>query len=141
MRKYAFSCLSTVAAILLSTMSHAQTRDIGGHGEMLDRIAAIVNDGLVLKSELDSQMDAVTKRLQEQKVELPSQSVLKQQVLDRLIVQEIEAQHAKRVGLTVSHEQLHSALQEIASTNKIPFDQLPTALSAQGVAYTSYRAG
>jgi len=39
-------------------MSHAQTRDIGVHGEMLDRIAAIVNDGLVLKSELDSQMDA-----------------------------------------------------------------------------------
>src|SRR3984957_2357120 len=139
MRKYAFSCLSTVAAILLSTMSHAQTRDIGVHGEMLDRIAAIVNDGLVLKSELDSQMDAVTKRLQEQKVELPSQSVLKQQVLDRLILQEIQSQHAKRVGLTVSDEQLNGALQEIAGRNKIPFDHLPTALAAQGVDYKGYR--
>src|SRR5258708_35482341 len=139
MRKYAFFCSSTVAAILLSTMSHAQTRDIGVHGEMLDRIAAIVNDGLVLKSELDSQMDAVTKRLQEQKVELPSQSVLKQQGLDRLIVQEIQAQHAKRVGLTVSDEQLNSALQEIASRNKIPFEQLPTALGTQGVDYKQYR--
>ncbi len=141
MRKYALSCLSVVAAILWSTMSPAQTRDIGVHGEMLDRIAAIVNDGLVLKSELDAQMDAVTKRLQEQKVELPSQSVLKQQVLDRLIVQEIQTQHAKRVGLTVSDEQLNSALQEIASRNKIPFDQLPTALSAQGVDYKQYREG
>ena len=93
----------------------------------------------MLKSELDSQMDAVTKRLQEQKVELPSQSVLKQQVLDRLILQEIQAQHAKRVGLTVSDEQLNSALQEIASRNKIPFDQLPTALAAQGVDYKQYR--
>jgi peptidyl-prolyl cis-trans isomerase SurA len=137
MLKVALSCLA--AAILLSTVSHAQTRDIGVHGEMLDRIAAIVNDGLVLKSELDVQMDAVTKRLQEQKVELPSQSVLKQQVLDRLIVQEIEAQHAKRVGLTVSDEQLNSALQEIASRNKIAFDQLPTALAAQGVDYKQYR--
>jgi peptidyl-prolyl cis-trans isomerase SurA len=141
MRKYAPSCLSVVAAILWSTISPAQTRDIGVHGEMLDRIAAIVNDGLVLKSELDAQMDAVTKRLQEQKVELPSQSVLKQQVLDRLIVQEIQTQHAKRVGLTVSDEQLNSALQEIASRNKIPFDQLPTALSAQGVDYKQYREG
>jgi peptidyl-prolyl cis-trans isomerase SurA len=141
MRKYALSCLSVVAAILWSTLSPAQTRDIGVHGEMLDRIAAIVNDGLVLKSELDAQMDAVTKRLQEQKVELPSQSVLKQQVLDRLIVQEIETQHAKRVGLTVSDEQLNSALQEIASRNKIPFDQLPTALGAQGVDYKQYREG
>jgi peptidyl-prolyl cis-trans isomerase SurA len=141
MRKIAFACLSVLAVTLWSTMSHAQTRDIGVHGEMLDRIAAIVNDGIVLKSELDAQMDAVTRRLQEQKVELPSQSVLKQQVLDRLIVQEIQAQHAKRVGLTVSDEQLNSALQEIASRNKIPFDQLPTALSTQGVDYKQYREG
>jgi peptidyl-prolyl cis-trans isomerase SurA len=118
---------------------HAQSRDIGVHGEMLDRIAAVVNDGLVLKSELDSQMDSVTKRLQEQKVELPSQSVLRQQVLDRLVLQEIEAQRAKRVGLTISDEQLNGALQEIAQRNKIPFDQLPTALEAQGVDYKQYR--
>jgi peptidyl-prolyl cis-trans isomerase SurA len=139
MRKYAFLCLNLLAASLLPAASFAQTRDIGVHGEMLDRIAAIVNDGLVLKSELDAQMDAVTKRLQEQKVELPSQSVLKQQVLDRLILQEIQTQHAKRVGLTVSDEQLNGALQEIAGRNKIPFDQLPTALAAQGVDYKGYR--
>src|SRR6202045_1486468 len=136
MRDLAAFCL---AAILFVPAAHAQPRDMGGHGELLDRIAAIVNDGLVLKSELDAQMDAVTKRLQEQKVELPSQSVLKQQVLDRLILQEIQAQHAKRVGLTVSDEQLNGALQEIASRNKIPFDQLPTALAAQGVDYKLYR--
>jgi peptidyl-prolyl cis-trans isomerase SurA len=139
MPKIAIVLPSFVAAILLSAGCLAQTRDIGVHGEMLDRIAAVVNDGLVLKSELDAQMDAVTKRLQEQKVELPSQSVLKQQVLDRLILQEIQAQHAKRVGLTVSDEQLNSALQEIATRNKIPFDQLPTALAAQGVDYKQYR--
>jgi peptidyl-prolyl cis-trans isomerase SurA len=141
MRKLAVVCLILMAQTLSPLLSHAQTRDIGVHGEMLDRIAAIVNEGLVLKSELDAQMDAVTKRLQEQKVELPSQSVLKQQVLDRLILQEIQAQHAKRVGLTVSDEQLNSALQEIASRNKIPFDQLPTALAAQGVDYKQYREG
>jgi peptidyl-prolyl cis-trans isomerase SurA len=139
MLKFSSQWPIAVAALLLSPASFAQTRDIGVHGEMLDRIAAIVNDGLVLKSELDAQMDAVTKRLQEQKVELPSQSVLKQQVLDRLILQEIQAQHAKRVGLTVSDEQLNSALQEIAGRNKIPFDQLPTALAAQGVDYKQYR--
>ncbi|HEX4242681.1 MAG TPA: peptidylprolyl isomerase [Steroidobacteraceae bacterium] len=138
MRTIASICL-ILAGALFSTMSVAQTRDIGVHGELLDRIAAVVNDGLVLKSELDAQMEAVTKRLQEQKVEMPSQNVLKQQVLDRLILQEIEAQHAKRVGLTVSDEQLNGALQEIATRNKIPFDQLPTALSAQGVDYKSYR--
>jgi peptidyl-prolyl cis-trans isomerase SurA len=64
---------------------------------------------------------------------------LRQQVLDRLILQEIQAQRAKRVGLTISDEQLNSALQEIAVRNKIPFDQLPTALGAQGVDYKVYR--
>jgi len=139
MRKFRLGVLLAAAAQFLWAPAHAQTRDIGVHGELLDRIAAIVNDGLVLKSELDAQMQSVTKRLTEQKVELPSQSVLRQQVLDRLIVQEIETQQAKRVGLTVSDEQLNSALQEIAARNKIPFDQLPTALAAQGVDYKLYR--
>src|SRR3984885_10884484 len=139
MRKVFQFCAILVAQMLLLSPSFAQTRDISVHGELLDRIAAIVNDGLVLKSELDEQMSSVEKRLLEQKVELPSQSVLRQQVLDRLVVQEIQAQRAKHVGLTVSDEQLNSALQEIASRNKIPFDQLPTALAAQGVDYKQYR--
>jgi peptidyl-prolyl cis-trans isomerase SurA len=138
MRKFGLACLMALAQ-LVWLPAHAQTRDIGVHGELLDRIAAVVNDGIVLRSELDAQMDSVTKRLTEQKVELPSQSVLRQQVLDRLIVQEIESQQAKRVGLTVSDEQLNTALQEIAARNKIPFDQLPTALAAQGVDYKLYR--
>jgi len=139
MRKVAQLCAILIAQMLLLSTSHAQTRDIGVHGEMLDRIAAIVNDGLVLKSELDVQMSSVQKRLQEQRVELPSQSVLQQQVLDRLVLQEIQLQRAKHVGLTVTDEQLNGALQEIAARNKIPFDQLPTALAAQGVDYKLYR--
>jgi peptidyl-prolyl cis-trans isomerase SurA len=139
MRKVAQLCAIVIAQMLLLSPSHAQTRDIGVHGEMLDRIAAIVNDGLVLKSELDVQMSSVQKRLQEQRVELPSQSVLQQQVLDRLVIQEIQLQRAKHVGLTVTDEQLNGALQEIAARNKIPFDQLPTALAAQGVDYKIYR--
>jgi peptidyl-prolyl cis-trans isomerase SurA len=139
MRKVVQCCAIFVAQMLLLSPVYSQTRDISVHGELLDRIAAIVNDGLVLKSELDAQMASVTKRLSEQKVELPSQSVLRQQVLDRLVLQEIQLQRAKHVGLTITDEQLNSALQEIAARNNIPFDQLPTALAAQGVDYKQYR--
>ena len=139
MRKVIQGCAILIAQMLLLSTSYAQTRDISVHGDLLDRIAAIVNDGLVLKSELDAQMESVQKRLMEQKVELPSQNVLQQQVLDRLIVQEIQLQRAKHVGLTITDEQLNGALQEIAARNKIPFDQLPTALAAQGVDYKAYR--
>ncbi len=139
MFKHAAILLLVCAGIAAVPAVHAQTRDIGVHGELLDRIAAVVNDGLVLRSELDAQIASVVKRLQEQKVDLPSQSVLKQQVLDRLILQEIQAQRAKHIGLTITDEQLNGALQEIAARNKIPFDQLPTALEAQGVDYKLYR--
>jgi peptidyl-prolyl cis-trans isomerase SurA len=138
MRKLAVLC-GILSAILAAPLAVAQTRDIGAHGELLDRIAAIVNDGLVLKSDLDEQMEAVVKRLQEQKIDMPPQSVLRQQVLERLVLQEIQMQRAKHVGLTISDEQLNSALQDIAQRNKIPFDQLPTALAAQGVDYKQYR--
>ncbi len=138
MRQLAALC-GILSAILVAPLAEAQTRDIGAHGELLDRIAAIVNDGLVLKSDLDEQIGAVIKRLQEQKIDMPPQSVLRQQVLERLVLQEIQMQRAKHVGLTISDEQLNSALQDIAQRNKIPFDQLPTALAAQGVDYKQYR--
>lgn len=137
-RSAAIFCLF-VAALATAPGAFAQTRDIGVHGDLLDRVAAIVNDGLVLRSELDEQMTAVTKRLHEQKVEMPPESVLRQQVLDRLILQEIQLQRAKRVGLTISEEQLNGALQDVAQRNNIPFDQLPTALAAQGIEYKQYR--
>lgn len=137
-RSAAVFCL-LFTALAAAPGAFAQTRDIGVHGDLLDRVAAIVNDGLVLKSELDEQMTAVLKRLQEQKVQMPSEGVIRQQVLDRLILQEIQLQRAKRVGLTISEEQLNSALQDVAQRNNIPFDQLPTALAAQGIEYKQYR--
>jgi len=139
MRKLLIYLIILCTIGLSGQVALAQTRDLGVHGVLLDRIAAVVNDGLVLRSELDTQVAAVTKRLEEQKVALPAQSVLDSQVLDRLILQEIEAQRAKRLGLTISDEQLNGALQEIAARNKIPFDQLPTTLQSQGIDYKQYR--
>ena len=74
----------------------AQTRELATKGELLDRVAAIVNDGVVLNSELDEQMALITERLREQKLELPPQNVLRQQVLERLVLQEIQMQHAEQ---------------------------------------------
>jgi peptidyl-prolyl cis-trans isomerase SurA len=127
------------AELCLAGLASAQTRDIGVHGEMLDRIAAIVNDGLVLKSELDSQIEAVTKRLQEQKVALPSPE--RAQATGARAPDPAGDPDAARqaIGLNISDEQLNGALQEIAARNKIPFDQLPTALQAQGIDYKQYR--
>jgi peptidyl-prolyl cis-trans isomerase SurA len=119
--------------------AHAQTRELTTKGVLLDRIAAIVNDGVVLDSDLEAQIQAVTERLHEQRLEPPAQNVLRQQVLERLVIQQIESQRAEKDGIKVPDETLNQALQEVAERNHIAFAQLPTALQQQGIDYSAYR--
>lgn len=134
-----FRVLTALLALGLASVGFAQTRDLTTSGQLLDRVAAVVNDGVVLNSELEEQMVAVTERLREQKLELPPESVLRQQVLERLVVQELEIQRAARAGLKVPDEALNDALANVAQRNQIPLSQLPQALGAQGIDYASYR--
>src|SRR5881398_631272 len=128
-----------VAALTLQQAAQAQTRELATKGELLDRVAAIVNDGVVLNSELDAQVEAVSGRLRQQKLELPPQNVLRQQVLERLVLQEIQMQRANRAGVKVSDETVNAALQDVAKRNGMTLSQLPDALAKQGEDYASYR--
>src|SRR5499427_7285476 len=128
-----------LAALMVQGSARAQTRELATQGDLLDRVVAIVNDGVVLNSDLDTQVDVVSERLRAQKLELPPQNVLRQQVLERLIIQEIQAQRANRAGLKVPDDALNSALQEVAQRNNIPLSQLPEALAQQGIDYATYR--
>jgi peptidyl-prolyl cis-trans isomerase SurA len=128
-----------LGALALPGLALAQTRDLSTQGTLLDRIAAVVNDGVVLESEVTDQMKDVTARLQAQNMTLPPDSVLHKQVLDRLILQRIELEQAAQDGITISDDQLNSALEDVAKRNGIPFSQLPSVLSQQGIDYASYR--
>jgi peptidyl-prolyl cis-trans isomerase SurA len=128
-----------VAALMVQTGAHAQTRELATRGELLDRVVAIVNDGIVLNSDLDAQIEAITGRLRQQKLELPPQNVLRQQVLERLVLQELQMQRANHAGIKVTDETLNAALQDVAKRNNLTLAQLPDALSAQGIDYPSYR--
>jgi len=125
--------------LFLQGSAYAQTRELATRGELLDRVAAIVNDGVVLNSELDAQIDTVSERLHAQKLELPPQNILRQQVLERLVLQEIQLQHANHAGVKVSDETLNTALQDIAKRNNMTLSQLPEALAKQGIDYPTYR--
>jgi len=128
--------VSIVAAV---GAAHAQTRDLTSRGLELDRIAAIVNDGVVLTSEVDDELALVTERLKTQKLELPPENVLRKQVLDELIMQQIETQEAAHAGIKVPDDALNNALQEVAQRNGMTLSQLPDALAAQGIDYAAYR--
>jgi len=135
--RYAF--FAGCALALLSVQSHAQTRELATSGVLLDRVAAVVNDGIVLKSELDSQLAMITQRLQQARTELPPQNVLQQQVLERLVLQEVQWQRAERLGVKVSDEMLNDALKDVALRNGITLDRLPEILASQGISYAAYR--
>jgi peptidyl-prolyl cis-trans isomerase SurA len=138
MRRIAVLALS-LAVVLFQGSALAQTRELATRGELLDRVVAIVNDGVVLNSDLDQQMGSVTERLRQQKLELPPQNVLRQQVLERLIVQELQIQRANHDGLKVTDEMLNGALADVAKRNNITLTQLPDALREQGIDYGAYR--
>ncbi len=128
-----------LGALAVHGSARAQTRELATQGELLDRVVAIVNDGVVLNSDLDAQVDSVSERLRQQKLELPPQNVLRQQVLERLVLQEIQLQRANHAGVKVSDEMLNAALQDVAKRNGITFTQLPEALARQGLDYAEYR--
>jgi peptidyl-prolyl cis-trans isomerase SurA len=139
-KAFSRGCLVLIASFAASA-AFAQTREASASGELLDRVAATVNEGVVLSSELDEQMALIAERLRAQKLDLPPQNVLRQQVLDRLVLQELQMQRANRAGIKVADETLNNALKDVAQQNGITLAQLPNALAAQGIDYASYRDG
>ena len=125
--------------IAIPGIALAQSRDLSTRGERLDRVAAIVNDGVVLQSAVDTQVTQVVHRLREQQQQLPPMAILRQQVLDRLVLQEVQMQRAERLGVQVSDDQLNQALRDVAGRNNIEFDKMPQTLAEQGIDYTAYR--
>jgi peptidyl-prolyl cis-trans isomerase SurA len=108
-------------------------------GQLLDRVVAIVNDGIVTQSELDESMAMVLGRLRENNTRPPSEEVLRPQVLERLIMDEIQWQRAERVGIEVSDEDLNQELTRLAERNGLTLAQLSEAVAADGLNYAAFR--
>src|SRR5690606_13180262 len=141
---------ATVLAVVLSGVAGelpAQTRELGATGELLDGIAAIVDEGVVLKSELEQRLALVVDTLREQQAQLPFDqrrplpplSVLERQVLDQLILKEVQLQRARRLGIQVSDDLLNQALSQVARNLGLTLEQLPAALAAEAIDYALYR--
>ncbi len=124
---------------LLPGRALAQTRNLSTRGQLLDRISAIVNSGVILQSQLNERVRQVVAELKAQGLTAPPQSVLRKKVLNNLILEQVQLQQAQQDGITVSDDTLNSALQSVAARNGIPFADLPNALAQQGVNYASYR--
>ncbi|WP_168403024.1 peptidylprolyl isomerase SurA [Erwinia amylovora] len=107
--------------------------------QVVDKVAAVVNNGVVLESDLDSMMQSVKGQAQQAGQQLPDDRTLRHQILERLVMDNILLQKAKQAGLQVSDAQLDQAIANIAQQNKMSIDQLRSRLAYDGMNYASYR--
>ena len=126
-----------VSALFLSIFLfslHAQAKI-----ELLDRVIAIVDSGVVMESELNKRVKEIVDRLRETETDLPPLNILEEQVLDRLIIEEIQMQIADRAGIKISDTEVNKTLLGIASQNSLSLEEFRKDIEAQGSSYKDFR--
>ena len=102
-------------------------------------MAAVVNEGVVLKSQMAEQLEFVRRNAAQQGMQLPPEDILIEQVLERLILTEVQLQRADRIGLQISDEMLNESIANIAAQNGVNFEDMPRMLAADGIEYADFR--
>ncbi|MBT6209849.1 MAG: molecular chaperone SurA, partial [Woeseia sp.] len=128
-----------ITASITTCLSSAGAEELSESGKFLDGVAAVVNEGMVLTSELNRQQDLIIQRATAQGLTLPPADILREQVLDRLILEEVQMQRADRVGIQISDQMLNTGIAQIAENAGFTFEEMPTILANDGVDYGEYR--
>lgn len=127
------------AAPAVATQTAPQAAKVATPGVPLDSVAAVVNDDVILKSELDAQVTEAEQQILAHNTPLPEYAVLQKQVLDGMVINRVELQQAAQRGITVSDDSVNQALTHIAQHDGVTLDQLPDTLKKQGYQYDRFR--
>lgn len=121
-----------LANLLLATSATAQVRP-------LDRIVAIVDNDVIMQSQLDQRLREVQQTIEKRGAEMPPRDVMQQQVLERLITENLQLQIGERSGIRISDEELNQAMGTIAQRNNMSLEQFRNALEADGLSLETAR--
>jgi peptidyl-prolyl cis-trans isomerase SurA len=121
-----------LSASLFAVSLHAQSVS-------LDKIIAVVDDDIVMQSELTRRVRAINSRLKSQGTPLPSQEVMHDRVLDQLILENIQMQLAERAGIRIGDTQLNATIDTITKSNNMTLAQFEAQLKAEGETYANAR--
>ncbi|MBS0968854.1 peptidylprolyl isomerase SurA [Chimaeribacter arupi] len=106
----------------------------------VDRVAAVVDNGVVLESDVDGLMQSVKMNAKDARQQLPDDNTLRHQILERLIMDNIQLQMAQKMGITLTDADVDKAIANIAAQNRMSVDQLRSRLAYDGLNYGTYRA-
>jgi len=141
---YSLLAASFLAAVppahaqLMPSAQPAQGNMSVGNGS-LDRIVAVVEEDVILQSELDEAINAIVRQYASNPGQLPPKDVLARQVLDRLILMRLQVQRANDQGIRVSDQDIDQAAGNVAQQNKMSLDQLRAAVEQDGFSYAAFR--
>ena len=140
--KQIFALFLLTIASAIPSLSQAQLlspQDAGTGPQPIDRIVAVVEDDVILQSELNDAVAAIQQQYASQPGQLPPIDVLRRQVLDRLILMKLQLQRADDQGIRVSDADVDQAVQNVANQNKMTPDQLRGAVEQSGLSFTAFR--
>ncbi|MGO1541670.1 MAG: peptidylprolyl isomerase [Luteimonas sp.] len=126
--------LSLLAALLLSGTAHAQ------QVQPLDEIAAVVDEDVILRSELDRAVANILSQYADQQAQLPPLPILQRQVLERLILMRLQTERAAGTGIRVDDGEIDSMVAAIAQQNGMTVDQLRGQIEADGMSFGDFRS-
>jgi peptidyl-prolyl cis-trans isomerase SurA len=134
--KFLFSAIPLY--LLFCAVALAAVGDESGYDE-LDGIVAVVNDDVIMRSELEEQMNVILARLREEQTQLPPESVIEKQVLERMIVEKLQLQLARQNGIRIDDNALNENLQKIAQKNGMTLSDFRDLLEREGYRYDRFR--
>ena len=134
------SIASLLLALAIMLPAHAQLlTSAAPAGQPLDRIVAVVNDDVILQSELNEAVASVQQQYAGRTEQLPPMNVLQQQVLNRLVLMRLQIQKAQDQGIHVSDADVDQAIQGVAEQNKLSPEQLRAEVERSGASFASFR--
>ncbi|EAY3564449.1 peptidylprolyl isomerase SurA [Salmonella enterica] len=107
--------------------------------QVVDKVAAVVNNGVVLESDVDGLMQSVKLNAGQAGQQLPDDATLRHQILERLIMDQIILQMGQKMGVKITDEQLDQAIANIAKQNNMTMDRMRSRLAYDGLNYSTYR--
>lgn len=107
--------------------------------QLLDKVVAVVNNGVITASELDAQVELSRKQITAQRMQVPKDSILRKQVLQHLIDVDLQLQMAKEHGIKVDSTELNESIERIATMNHVTLSQLREEITRQGMNWADYR--
>ena len=126
------SILFFLCSFLISTNIYSKI-------ELIDRVVAVVDSGVIMESQLNTRVEEILFRLKSDKAELPPLNLLEEQVLDRLIIEEIQLQLAERAGVKISDSELNQTLSRVSAQNNLSLEDFRIKLEEDGTSYKAFR--